>query len=100
MFSCQFGVSLPHYSVEQRRRSCQPLIEHASRSILHSMRNQSPTLLALFFAQSLLAAAPALAQTAFEQQCAKLAARKGDDTARLQELFKLDWDYTMREYTE
>src|SRR5213595_3784081 len=49
----------------------------------------------------LLAALAAGAQTtAFEQTCATLAARPGDDAARLQELFKLDWERTMHENPE
>jgi uncharacterized protein (DUF885 family) len=40
------------------------------------------------------------AQTAFEQECARLAGRHGHDAQRLQELFKLDWDYSMRESPE
>ncbi len=40
------------------------------------------------------------ALTPFELDCAALAAKSGDDTARLHELFKLDWDYTMRESPE
>ena len=35
------------------------------------------------------------AQSPFEQACSTLAARRGDDAARLQELFKLDWEHTM-----
>ncbi len=42
----------------------------------------------------------ALGQTAFEQDCAALAARPGDDAARLHQLFKLDWDHSMRESPE
>jgi uncharacterized protein (DUF885 family) len=40
------------------------------------------------------------AQTAFEQACHSLAARSGDDAARLHELFKLDWEHTMQEQPE
>jgi uncharacterized protein (DUF885 family) len=40
------------------------------------------------------------AQTRFEQDCARLAAGKEPDTKRLHELFKLQWDYTMRENPE
>src|SRR5258708_12735749 len=40
------------------------------------------------------------AETSFEQDCARLAARSGDDPARLHELFKMDWDHTMREDPE
>src|SRR5439155_6149399 len=36
----------------------------------------------------------------FEQDCAKLASRTGNDAGRLWELFKLDWDHTMRENPE
>jgi uncharacterized protein (DUF885 family) len=39
-------------------------------------------------------------QTAFEQDCAALAARHGDDAARLHELFKLDWDHSLRDSPE
>src|SRR5258708_21334732 len=39
-------------------------------------------------------------ETSFEQDCAHLAARSGDDPARLHELFKMDWDHTMREDPE
>src|SRR5438045_2999436 len=42
----------------------------------------------------------AQAQTAFEQECDKLAAAPGNDTQRLRQLFKLDWDHTMREDPE
>src|SRR5438876_5430907 len=40
------------------------------------------------------------AETQFEQNCAKVAERQGADALRLQELFKLDWDHTMRESPE
>ncbi len=40
------------------------------------------------------------AETAFEQQCANLSARKGDDAERLRELFNLAWEHTMRESPE
>jgi uncharacterized protein (DUF885 family) len=39
-------------------------------------------------------------QTAFEKACTELAARQGADGARLNDLFKLDWEYTMRENPE
>jgi len=45
-------------------------------------------------------ASQARAETEFERDCAKLAARKGKDGERLHALFKLDWDYTMRESPE
>ncbi|MEJ0089373.1 MAG: DUF885 domain-containing protein [Limisphaerales bacterium] len=41
-----------------------------------------------------------LAQTAYEHDCEKLATDKRNDTERLHELFKLNWDYTMHEYPE
>src|SRR5437867_11752810 len=40
------------------------------------------------------------AQTSYEQECQRLAARSGDDAARLHELLKINWDYTMRENPE
>src|SRR3977135_3712095 len=40
------------------------------------------------------------AQTAFEQDCARLASEPASDTERLHQLFKLDWDHTMRENPE
>src|SRR5437899_6370463 len=56
---------------------------------------------ALFIAGMFLAPGFGLgAETAFEQACAKLAAAKGNDTQRLQDLFKLDWEHTMRENPE
>jgi uncharacterized protein (DUF885 family) len=39
-------------------------------------------------------------QTTFEKACAELASRQGSDASRLKELFKLDWDYTLREGPE
>jgi len=42
----------------------------------------------------------ALAQTAFEQDCATLASTAGNDTARLHQLFDLHWKYTMQENPE
>src|SRR5437667_4042074 len=45
-------------------------------------------------------AAALRAETAFEQECSKLAAKKGNDAERLHELFKIDWDHTMRENPE
>jgi len=53
---------------------------------------------AIIFACFVTNAAPA--QTDFERACAKLAARKGKDAARLRELFKLDWEHTMRDNPE
>jgi uncharacterized protein (DUF885 family) len=38
--------------------------------------------------------------TLFEQACARIAARHGHDTERLHELFRLDWEYNMREQPE
>src|ERR1051325_5856999 len=46
----------------------------------------------------LLRAAPA--ETQFERACARLAVSRANDTARLHELFKLDWEHTMRENPE
>jgi uncharacterized protein (DUF885 family) len=46
---------------------------------------------------------PALAQAAetpFEQNCVQLAGRLGNDTERLHDLFKLDWEHTMIESPE
>src|SRR5262245_2033363 len=40
------------------------------------------------------------AETPYEQACATLAGRKGDDSARLQELFKLDWEHSMEDNPE
>src|SRR5262249_33268633 len=40
------------------------------------------------------------AETPFELECAQLARQSGEDTRRLHELFKLDWDHTMRESPE
>src|SRR2546422_730128 len=60
------------------------------------MSLKSPLLLLFCFAPLLTA----LPQTAFESECAKLAAQPGNDARRLHELFKLDWDYTMRENPE
>src|SRR5262245_16777922 len=52
------------------------------------------------FAVWLIAVPCLAAETAFERDCAKLAGRKGKDGERLQELFKLDWEYRMRENPE
>ncbi len=41
-----------------------------------------------------------LAATPFERDCARLAVHRGNDAARLHELFKLDWEHTMREDPE
>src|SRR6266487_559337 len=48
----------------------------------------------------LVCASPGKAETGFERDCAKLAARKGKDAERLHALFKLDWEHTMRENPE
>src|SRR5215207_5001902 len=40
------------------------------------------------------------AQTPFEEECVKLAARIGSDSERLHELFKLTWEHRMREDPE
>src|SRR5258706_1654021 len=58
-------------------------------------------LFALFVTGFCLTHVPGLrAQTAFEQDCARLASASADDTERLHQLFKLDWDHTMRENPE
>lgn len=49
---------------------------------------------------SLVIAVESAPETPFEQECARLAARVGRDAARLHELFRLHWDYTMREFPE
>lgn len=43
---------------------------------------------------------PAQTPTQFEQDCAKIAAAGGNDTDRLRQLFKIQWDYTLRESPE
>jgi uncharacterized protein (DUF885 family) len=45
-------------------------------------------------------AAPAQTPTAFEQDCAKIATAAGNDTERLHQLFKIKWDYDLRENPE
>src|SRR5438552_1154098 len=40
------------------------------------------------------------AQTEFELDCAKLAGMPANDSERLRQLFKLDWDHTMRDSPE
>src|SRR5436309_2319343 len=40
------------------------------------------------------------AATEYELDCAKVAESKAPDSQRLQELFKLDWEHTMRESPE
>jgi uncharacterized protein (DUF885 family) len=45
-------------------------------------------------------AIPSSKGSQFEQGCAALAARKGEDAERLHALFKLDWEHTMRESPE
>src|SRR5678815_1751521 len=42
----------------------------------------------------------AQAQTAFERECATLAARPSDGAQRLHALFELHWEHTMRENPE
>jgi uncharacterized protein (DUF885 family) len=46
------------------------------------------------------ATATVFGQTAFERDCAKLAADPRPDSQRLHELFKLQWDYSMHESPE
>src|SRR5689334_17534727 len=40
------------------------------------------------------------AETAFEQNLAQIASRVGNDTERLHDLFKLDWEHAMVEHPE
>jgi uncharacterized protein (DUF885 family) len=54
----------------------------------------------LLLVMSLTLAARGAEETPFEKECARLAARIGRDTARLHELFRLHWDYTMHENPE
>ncbi len=49
---------------------------------------------------SLTAIQVALAQTAFERECATLVARPSDDAQRLHALFELHWEHSMRENPE
>src|SRR5258708_5846360 len=58
------------------------------------------TLFARFLTAFCLAQISLQAQTAFEQDCARLAAASADDAGRLHELFKLDWVHTMLESPE
>jgi len=51
-------------------------------------------------ATAFFAASATAAETAFEQNCATLASRLGNDTERLHDLFKLDWERTMLESPE
>lgn len=53
-----------------------------------------------FLLAGLLFAVTARAQTDYERACDKLATDKRSDPARLQELFKLNWDYAMHESPE
>jgi uncharacterized protein (DUF885 family) len=56
-----------------------------------------------FFLVSILVLFPLLAQAAetpFEQNCGQLADRLGNDSERLHDLFKLDWEHTMIESPE
>src|SRR5437899_275711 len=48
----------------------------------------------------LFAAFVAPAQTAYERDCARLAAANARDAERLHQLFKLDWEHTMRDNPE
>src|SRR5712671_5955745 len=49
----------------------------------------------LFLASTLFSLLPLCAQTAFEQNCVQLAGRLGNDSERLHDLFKLDWEHAM-----
>jgi uncharacterized protein (DUF885 family) len=51
-------------------------------------------------ATAFFVASATAAETAFEQNCAQLAGRLGNDTERLHDLFKLDWERTMLENPE
>src|SRR5215831_9057614 len=59
-----------------------------------------PTLVHLAVMVILGSASAFSAETQFEKACAELAGRQGADAQRLHELFKLDWDHTMRENPE
>jgi uncharacterized protein (DUF885 family) len=67
------------------------------------LRMTSQTLLPRFCAGAcftVIALSSAHAQTSFERDCAKLAAARGRDAARLHQLFKLHWDHAMRDNPE
>ncbi len=64
----------------------------SSRSLLQFI----PAALCLLF----VTAVSAQTQTAFEHDCAELSKARGKDAERLQQLFKLHWDYSMRESPE
>jgi len=58
-----------------------------------------PILIRVLLVVSISVSAPTLfSQTPYEQECAKLAGQHGNDSQRLRDLFKLDWDYTMCEH--
>ena len=59
----------------------------------------SPIILAVLCCLS-ASLSSAQTQTPFERDCEKLAKSRGKDTARFQQLLKLDWDNTMRESPE
>src|SRR5580658_6455031 len=50
----------------------------------------------------LMTGVTALAQTPtpYEQDCAKIASAQGNDADRLHQLFKIQWDYDLRESPE
>jgi len=52
------------------------------------------------FALLVLMTVSARAESAYERDCAKLAASRRGDAVRLHELFKLNWDYGLRESPE
>src|SRR5882724_4710725 len=66
------------------------------------MRSPWPNYRSAFLANVLLLtfAGLSIKGSQFEQDCAGLAARRGDDAQRLHALFALDWEYTMRENPE
>src|SRR4051794_5968311 len=61
-----------------------------------SMTRRIPFFLALALSPLLANSA----ETAFEQNCAQIASRSGNDSERLHELFKLDWEHSMSEHPE
>jgi uncharacterized protein (DUF885 family) len=56
--------------------------------------------LGLVIAIAFLGIATIHAETSFERDFTRIAGQKGNDAQRLHELFKLDWDYTMRDNPE
>src|SRR6266487_319124 len=80
-------------------RNCHSLVLQARANMLNRMIRAELLVIfiwCLFFAGQGVRGA----QTEFETTCAKLAVRTGEDSERLQELFKVDWLHTMRERPE